>query len=305
VLEGLTILVTGATGRLGCALVSRIESLGGKVLPLVLPGYPPGPKRVAWSARTQPIIVRDVEALAPLESPSHVINLHWRVDRTRTFEEQLAGEIRTNISDLAFLWDWIAAGSVEGFVNVSTLHVYGRRNLDEISCRVEPHPDTAYGIAKLASEHFFDARFTGRIGRVVHLRLSSVAHPDVHPTQLVSRICASALQGERIQINSGVRTHLLHLDHAIDLILQATLSSSQSHYVLAGEGALNEDIVALFERRLGRTVVADYVTRGAEIGEVRLVSDIDKLVAPFTRAYSLAELVDDICGKVETASTRL
>jgi nucleoside-diphosphate-sugar epimerase len=297
-LEGKTFLVTGATGRLGCALVPRIESLGGLVLPVVLPGYAPTPKRVPWTAEAQPILVNEPADLAKLSAPTHVVNLHWRVDRTRGFADQLAGEIQANIADLAFVWDWIVEVGVESFLNVSSFKVYGKRNAGGIRSDVEPLPDTPYGIAKLASERFFDARLAGSGCRVVHLRPTSIASIGEHPSQLVSRICTSAVHGERIKVFTGTKTYLLHLNHAVDLMIQAAIAPGRSCYLVAGEGARNEEIVALFERRLGRKVVADYVNQSPDTGTPRVVSDTSKLFAPWVRSFSLVELVDDFCRTI-------
>ena len=104
-LFGETFLVTGATGRLGSALVVRLEELGATVLPIVCEGYPDKPKRVRWVAKSEPIIIRNEADLKRLPASSYVINLHWQVDRRLPFSDQLLYELGTNIHHLAFLWD--------------------------------------------------------------------------------------------------------------------------------------------------------------------------------------------------------
>ena len=69
-LSGKTFLVTGATGRLGCELVSRLEELGANVAPLILDGYPHKPKRVQWKAKIHPIPISDANDLDKLLKPA-------------------------------------------------------------------------------------------------------------------------------------------------------------------------------------------------------------------------------------------
>ncbi len=106
-LSGKTFLITGATGRLGCDTVARLEELGATVLPLVLAGYPVKPKRIQWTAKSDPIIINDAHDLTKLQTPDYVINFHWLVERTLPYPKQLLYELDCNIHRIAFLWEWL------------------------------------------------------------------------------------------------------------------------------------------------------------------------------------------------------
>ena len=220
-----TFLITGASGRLGYETVLRLEELGATVQPLVFTGYPRVPKRVAWKARSSPIPVQTEQDLHALAYPDYVINFHWKVDRTLPYTQQLLYEIEHNVHLLSPLWEWLANTSIERFVNVSTTKVFSHLNQNPISSESEPRPISAYGIAKLAAEKFFDARFCQSVCPVVHLRLCSVASPGEHPTHLMSQLYASAYENRRITVNKGHLCTIIYIDEAVDMIINAALTA--------------------------------------------------------------------------------
>ena len=67
--NGKVFLVTGASGRLGCETVARLEDLGAEVLPVVFPGYPKEPRRVKWPARSNPIFIEKNKDLNDIVAP--------------------------------------------------------------------------------------------------------------------------------------------------------------------------------------------------------------------------------------------
>lgn len=292
-LFGETFLVTGATGRLGCALVPRLEELGATVLPLVCEGYPDKPKRVRWVAKSEPIIIRDEADLTRLPACNYVINLHWQVDRKLPFSKQVLYEFGNNIHQLAFLWDWLSEKGLERFVNVSSVKIFSRLNRNPISAETEPRPLTPYGIAKVTAEKFFDARFDGSFP-VVHLRLCSVASCGEHPSQLMSQLCVSALENRRIRINTGHLVYVVHIDEAIDLMINAALNGRRGRYIVTPEGMKAEDMARTFEAVSGMKLDVEYLDLAPGVEDPVFVSDREALWDSWTRCTSIELMIQKI-----------
>jgi nucleoside-diphosphate-sugar epimerase len=292
VLENQSFLVTGATGRLGCDLVTRLEDLGATVLPLVLEGYPVRPKRVAWKARSEPLIARSPSALHRLPDPDYVINLHWSVHRDLPYSHQLLYEVDYNMHRPGFLWDWLADKPLRRFVNISSIRIFSRFNESPVSFESEPHPVSPYGIAKLAAEKFFPAYFIESRFPVVHLRLCSVASFGEHPSQLMSQLYASAFDNKKIALRVKP-SNIVYIDEAVDLMINAALTATESRYLVAAPARSNSDIASRFEAVSGRRLNADYQDspRGEDLS---FVSDVPKLAAEWIRQTPL----DDMIGKI-------
>ncbi len=301
-LEGKTFLVTGATGRLGCETVLRLEELGATVLPLVLPGYPPKPKRIPWKARSEPLVVTTTEDLNRLMAPDYVINFHWRVDRSLSYTAQLLFEIDSNIHCLVPLWEWLVKKPVKRFVNISTLKVFSHLNENPVSAETEPRPLSPYGIAKLAAEHFFDAYFSEAGRPVVHLRLCSVASCGENPSHLMSRLYAGAFENQRIIVNKGHLCTILYIDDVVDLVIQAALAADSPRYLITTDPLKTEQVVAQFEGITHQKVQADFVDLEPGIADPAFESDIEELRTDWTRCTSLESLIKKFihaCSKNE------
>jgi nucleoside-diphosphate-sugar epimerase len=290
-LSGKIFLVTGSTGRLGCEIVFRLEELGAGVLPVVLEGYPEKPKRVKWTAETNPIIIDCDNDLIDLPVPDYVINLHWRVNRELSFTEQLLYETDYNVCRPHFLWNWIKYQQLTRFVNISSVKVFSNLNKSPISANVEPRPVDPYGISKFAAEKFFDAYFNRSPFNVTHLRLCSVASIGEHPSQLMSQLAVCAIENKRIRINAGHTSNILFIDDAVDLIINATLTAKQNFYNLTSAARENEKIALKFECATGHTLNADYFDFTPDLPDPVFISDIPKIDADWTRKTSIEEMI--------------
>jgi nucleoside-diphosphate-sugar epimerase len=290
-LKGVTIAVTGATGRIGCTLVKRMEDLGAIVLPLCFPGYPAAPKRTRWEAQSSPVLIDDARALESLPSPNAVINLHWRVDRSLSPTGQLSFEVRSNIESLDFLWEWIEKTSVPRLIHASTIRVFSHLNAGTVSSSTEPIPYHSYGIAKYCAEKYLTARFVGSPTRLTHARLCSVASIGEHPTQLLSRLFASAYHGVPIKVNSGHLSHIFHIDEIADLLIALLPLGEEQRPILAPRGIANEDLAHLFERVTGRSLAAEFADWQPGRNEPGLESDAPRLRASWCRRLDYEDMI--------------
>jgi nucleoside-diphosphate-sugar epimerase len=221
-----------------------------------------------------------------------VIHLHWRVDRTRSFDGQLAFEVERNLRGLGFLLDRVRTVGCRRWVNVSSVRVYGRRNRSPVTASSPPYPDTAYGVAKVAGERFLDARLdTGEIGEigVSHLRIGAVASAGEHPSHLCARLRRSLLDGEPIEVNAGHLGYVTYIDEMVDLLI-AALDAAPDTYLLAPHAHLNEDMAAAFARAAERELTATYRDFAPGSQDLLLVSDHAALAQSWCRTLDIDQM---------------
>ena len=290
-------LITGATGRLGCETVARLEQLGAEVVPVVLKGYPSKPKRVQFRASTDPIKVDNITDLRDIEAPDYVINFHWVLDRKLSYSSQLLYELSHSLHRLSFFWDWLKGVSCKRFVNISSTKVFSHLNGDLISSNTEPRPVSPYGIAKLTAEKFLDAYFHASGFPVVHLYLCSVAAFGGHHTQIMDRLLRSCYENEHIEINAGHTMNIMYIDEVIDMIINAALISNKERYILAPPPTSVGEIASRFEEISGRKLNATYVNSNPRVADPGFESDHELLRTGWTRHASLAAMIKEIINQ--------
>ncbi len=293
-LTGKTFYVTGATGRLGCTAVERLEEMNAEVIPVVFGHYPDKPKRILWKAATEPVRIKDTQALNGLKEPHYVIHFHWAVNRSLSYLEQLDYELKQNIFDLKFFWDWLLDKKLDRFVNISTIKVFSHLNEDPVCNETEPRPNTPYGVAKLAGEKLFDSYYHDSAFAVVHLRLSSVASFGEHPTHLLSRLYKSAFENERIIINNDHLVYLFYIDEIVDLIINAAVNAKANKYLMVKEGRPVEEIARKFEGIAGRKINGDYRELASGHNEPEFISNHRELEADWVRSVDLDTAISNI-----------
>lgn len=296
-LEDRTFLVTGATGQLGCRTVNRLEELGARVIPLVFEGYSRLPKREPWTARVEPIMVSCAADLADLPGPDHVINYHWRMGSDLSPTGDMLYQIDHNLHRPSFLWDWLRDRAPASFVNASTVKVFSSLNVNPITAEAEPRPVSAYGMAKLTVEKYFDAHFLDTSCRVIHLRLCSVTSVGEHPSKMLSRLCASAFDHDRIRINVGHSICMFYIDDVVDLVINAALNGNPGRYTVTSEPIPISDLVSRFERVAGRRVNAEFVDLAPRITDPVFVSDVVRISADWTRSTTLETAIATIIAQ--------
>jgi UDP-glucose 4-epimerase len=293
-LSGKRFAITGATGRLGCETTARLEELGADVIPIVLNGYPQKPKRVKWTAKSDPITIEDERGLKDIKSPDYVINFHWLVDRQLSFTDQLQYEIDSGISRIAYFWDWLKKVSCHRFVNISSIKVFGPLNANPISALTEPWPISPYGLAKVTAERFLDAYFYRSNFPVIQLRFCTVASYGEHPTHIMSQLFNSAFKSKAIKVNSRHTMNILYIDEAVDLIIKAALHADKSTYILATPSIAVDEIAARFENISGKKLNAEHVDLDPGLIDPVFQSDIELLNASWIRKTELDSMIEKI-----------
>ena len=221
-----------------------------------------------------------------------MINFHWQVDRSKTFEEQLIYEINSNICNHTFFWEWLKDVQPTKFINISTIKIFSELNQNPVSSASIPEPLTPYGIAKVTAEKYFTFVFHKSMTKVINLRLGSVSSYGEVPTQLLTQLFNSIFNKKKITVNKGHISNILYIDEVIDLIINSALLDDKENYLVVGDGYLNEYISQRFEEIAKGKLNAEYVDLYPGTVDSMFISDRDKLKSSWTRSYSLDSTIE-------------
>jgi UDP-glucose 4-epimerase len=262
------VLVTGAAGYVGRAVVHHLSRAGHEVVGMVrTPPVRPLPRTVhVVTARLE-----DVEslrsALAGVEGVCHLAAL----TRVRDSFDRPTDYFHVNVTGTLNLLDALAAesGRLDGparLVLASTGAVYGVPDVQPITEDQAPHPLNPYGASKLAAEQAVGWQAaTGALGAVT-LRAFNVAgavggHADPDDTRIIPKALAVAAgQAPRLEVNgdgSAVRdfVHVGDLASAFVMALAACEPGAHRIYnACGGHGVSVRDVISAVERVTGRVV---------------------------------------------------
>ena len=282
-------IITGATGRLGCETVKRLEELGAEVYPVVLKNGYQKPKRVKWEAKSNPIFINNKNSLSSVPIPNYVINFHWKADRSLSFSQQLKYELHNSIFCNFFFWEWLSGKKITKFINISSVKLFSYLNENPVISTSSPKPISPYGIAKELSESYFTQLY--KSFGVINVRLSSVTSNGEHPSHLVNQIYQSAFFNKKIVVNKGHKSNLLHIHEAVDLIIAVALFGNKLFYNLGGKGYLNENIVKKFEKISNKKINADFINLIPDTNDRIFKFDNNKFHQNFIRRLTIEELL--------------
>lgn len=250
------ILVTGASGFVGSALLRRLAADG------------PDVRAVYRSARTQPpagvqqVLVGDLgpelDWRAALESVVVVVHAAARVHVMRdTAADPLDEFRRTNVAGTLNLARQAAAAGVRRFVFISSVKVHGESTLPghPFSERDAPAPQDAYGQSKLEAEQglLSMAQATGM--ELVIVRPPLVYGPGVRANfQSLMRAVAKGLPLPLAALDN--RRSLVGLDNLVDLIVTCVdhpAAANQTFLVSDGEDLSTPGLIRGLAQAMGRS----------------------------------------------------
>ncbi len=191
-------LVTGATGHVGAFLVRRLLDGGHSVHLLLRPESDPWRLRGVEASLTRhvcnPDLPASLEECVRAANPEIVFHLAWGgiTAERRNHPEQVSSNVR---QALAVLEAAHAAGCGT-FISVGSQAEYGRVD-GVIREDHATHPETAYGVAKLALSQLA-MKYCELAGmRCVWLRLFSAYGPMDSPAHMLPTLMETLLRGER------------------------------------------------------------------------------------------------------------
>jgi len=247
--EAVNILVTGATGFVGQALIGALAGRGHKAIPVV--------RRSA--GLPQEVIVPDINAQndlhATLRDCNAVVHLAARVHVScDEATDPIAEFRRVNVEGTLNLARQAAATNIVRFVYISTIKVNG--NSGAFCERDTPAPQDAYGQSKMEAENGLMALARSTSMEIVIIRPPLVYGPGVKGN--FASLLYSVRRG--IPLPFGAiknRRSLLALDNLVDFIAlfadprQSPLAANETFLIADDEGMSTPTLLRRVARAYG------------------------------------------------------
>ncbi|MGX1771638.1 NAD-dependent epimerase/dehydratase family protein [Nocardia brasiliensis] len=269
------VLVTGANGYLGGAVVAALRSGGHEVVGLVRrerAGMPPG-------LLVRCADLRDTAALsAAVRDVDAVCHLAGRTRVRESFADPL-GYFEINVGGTVALLRAMGECGVRKLVFASTAAVFGAPEVQPMSEDLPDHPPHPYAASKHAAESVIAAHAaTGALDAII-LRLFNIAGGDDRdPTRIIPRILATAAgDSPMLAVNgdgSAVRDYV-HIHDAAEAFVAAvergTPVPCRTYNIGSETGTSVNELIAAAHEATGRPIPVEY--RSAQPEPPRLVSD--------------------------------
>jgi nucleoside-diphosphate-sugar epimerase len=277
-----TVLVTGAGGLIGSAVVRHLGRTGRRVRALVGPPGTPAPELDGIETSFAEITDGDtVEALCA--GAEAVVHLAGPPSVAGSFRDPVA-TVRSHVVGTAVVADACRRTGVRRLVYVSSAEVYGQVTAHRVSEEAPTRPRSPYGAAKLGAESIVRAMAAADPLEVVVLRPFSVYGVDSPAHSLVGTVlrAATRLPAVELQRLDNVRD-FVHVDDVARASLDALTVEASGAPVFnigTGVGTSAGELAELALAAAGRRVpVRSSGGEGRPSG-----TDLDRLVASTERA---------------------
>jgi UDP-glucose 4-epimerase len=249
------LLVTGATGAIGPAVIRAALAAGHDVRALVRRDAPAdAPRGVEWwrgdllDPSSLAAAVRHVDAVVHLAALLHITNPAPELERE--YE-------RVNVDGTARLLAAARVAGVPRFVLASTTAVYGDTLGQLADEATAPRPDTWYAASKVRAEQLvLDRGGAGHGPEGIVLRFTAAYGPRVKGNY--RRLVLALARGRFVGVGPGLnRRSLVHEDDIAAAVLRAaTHDTARSRLYNVADGSPHQvrDIISAISRALGRPV---------------------------------------------------
>jgi UDP-glucose 4-epimerase len=256
-----TVLVVGAAGFIGRHTAKALALAGYEVtaLDVASPGDIPGVRWIQGSAADEPLLTGLAKAHA------QVIYLVGG-SLPASANADMAGEIETNLRGTVRTAEICARAGVTNFVFASSGGtVYGASNARFLSEQRPTRPLNAYGVSKLASEHYLRILSVMTGVTVVTLRISNPYGEGQRATKgqgLIAAAMSAAYAQEVLPCwgDGSVVRDFVYIADVADAFVAACGYSGPSATINigAGEGKSVLQVIAAVERATRRKIKVDF-----------------------------------------------
>jgi nucleoside-diphosphate-sugar epimerase len=302
-IDGVTVLVTGAGGFIGSAVVEALVARGAHVRALAAaPGQPVRelPPEVAAVFAD----IEDGETLARMAAGAEVaIHLAGPPSVHDSFRSPLE-HARVHAGGTVALLEACRTAGVPRFVYVSSAEVYGHPDVNPVPEGQPLDPRSPYAAGKAAAEQFVRAYGYSFGMQPVVLRPFSVYGPRLRPQSVLATILRQALHDDEIVLAdlAPVRDYCF-LDDVVEGILSAASAprlADPTFNLGSGTGTSVGELAALALRLAGR----DVPIRADPCRRRPAGTDVARLVADRRRAEAVlgwtpaVHMEDGVCRTI-------
>lgn len=200
------VLVTGGFGFLGGRISQELAKLPDSEIVLTSrksrqsPSWLSNCKTIQLDVRDDLSVSNAVKGVDTIVHLASLNDLDSKVDLQKTFDVTTLGTMR--------LVDAAINSGVTKFVYQSSVHIYGRNLVGQVTEQTIPAPESIYAISHLAAEQYVAAmvvkgRISGAILRCAN-GFGTPTHKDVNAWHLlVNGLCQEALQNNVLKLRSS------------------------------------------------------------------------------------------------------
>jgi UDP-glucose 4-epimerase len=240
------VLLTGASGFVGGAVLVRLRALGHEVITLgrSVPRGVAADRHLTADLAEPATVLRHREALLQVEAVAHLGGEVLRASDPAA--EDPVRSVQVNVLGTAHLLAALPP-ALAVFCYASTLDVYGSPSSCPIREDHLPRPVTFYAASKLAAESLLGA-WSARGGvALAVLRLSHVYGPGDTSTKAIPNFLSACLSGQRPVVRgdgSDIRDYV-YVDDAADAVARAMERRAAGVFnVASGAGTSIRDLLA-------------------------------------------------------------
>jgi nucleoside-diphosphate-sugar epimerase len=281
-LEGVRVLVTGATGFIGSHLAERLVAEGGEVALAIEPGVSQANvASILGKVHVYEVDLRDSQKVRRLLrecQPSRVYHLAAAGVTEPDIDPRRA--VQVNVIGILNLLEALRETECDCFVNTGTCYEYGY-NTPPMREDQMVAPINAYAASKSAAWLFGNMYHRTRGYPIVTVRPFTVYGPRQGPRALIPQAIISALRGEGFEMTGGEQTRdFTYVDDVVEGYIRASISEKaigQTINLGTGEENHIKDVVLKVLELMGNPVRPLIGALPYRPGEVwRLCSDSSK-----------------------------
>jgi nucleoside-diphosphate-sugar epimerase len=243
------VLVTGAAGFLGSALVRRLAQRGDDVVITDLARNRATPAGLCVCDLTRPDQIEHLLRDQPVDTIIHA----GAVSGPMVMADRPLDVWRINVMGTAHLLEAALRNRIGRFVLCSSIDVYGPSPIGLIDENTALAPQSVYGASKVAAEAALAGYACEHGIDGIALRLSWIYGPERRTPTTLERLIRAGLAGEAVALDhhASETTHYLFIDDAAAGVLAAAEAPGKlprhTYNITAGDGAALGAVVGILK----------------------------------------------------------